>query len=79
MMNRRNVLSAFGASAIGAFTSKVYAASEYPNRMIRYVVPFPAGGGVDSATVFGGSPQWPGREQAVRHGAAWVSCDAGAA
>ena len=47
MMNRRNVLSAFGASAIGAFTSKVYAASEYPNRMIRYVVPFPAGGGVD--------------------------------
>lgn len=47
MMNRRNILSMFGAFGAAAFSGKLHAASEYPNKMIRYVVPFPAGGGVD--------------------------------
>ena len=47
MMNRRNILSALGAFGAAAFSGQLHAASEYPNKMIRYVVPFPAGGGVD--------------------------------
>jgi tripartite-type tricarboxylate transporter receptor subunit TctC len=47
MLNRRNILSTFGAIGAAVFTNKLHAAPEYPNRMIRYVVPFPAGGGVD--------------------------------
>ena len=47
MMNRRNILSTLGAFGAAAFSGQLHAASEYPNKMIRYVVPFPAGGGVD--------------------------------
>jgi tripartite-type tricarboxylate transporter receptor subunit TctC len=47
MLSRRSMLSAFGALGATAFTEKLYAAPDYPNRTIRYIVPFPPGGAVD--------------------------------
>jgi hypothetical protein len=48
-MNRRELITALaggcGASLLGAMPS--HAASPYPNRQVRVVVPFTAGGGTD--------------------------------
>lgn len=46
MLNRRDVLLGLSALGVTALPSELYAAG-YPDRTIRYVVPFPPGGGVD--------------------------------
>jgi tripartite-type tricarboxylate transporter receptor subunit TctC len=46
MMDRRAVLTGICAVGASSLVSDLYAA-EYPDRMIRYIVPFPPGGAVD--------------------------------
>ncbi len=48
LMNRRSVLLALAASPIGALTVHPADAQNFPSRPITLVVPYPAGGGVDS-------------------------------
>ena len=48
-LNRRTVLTAAAVAACTASTTRVYAqAGSYPNKSIRLIVPFPAGGGTDA-------------------------------
>jgi tripartite-type tricarboxylate transporter receptor subunit TctC len=49
VLSRRSVLqAAFGLAAVCAAITPAYA--EFPDRMIRWIVPFPAGGGLDAVT-----------------------------
>ena len=47
MLNRRHVLLGLSALGATALPHELYATG-YPDRLIRYVVPFPPGGGVDT-------------------------------
>jgi tripartite-type tricarboxylate transporter receptor subunit TctC len=48
-LSRRNLLRLAG-TAVGASVLAVPARADYPDRMIRWIVPFPAGGGLDAVT-----------------------------
>ena len=47
-MNRRIALSAMIATALAATTSGALAQGQYPDQIIKWVVPYPAGGGTDN-------------------------------
>jgi tripartite-type tricarboxylate transporter receptor subunit TctC len=49
VLSRRNILQAGGA-ALGTLALPSLARADYPDRMIRWIVPFPAGGGLDAVT-----------------------------
>lgn len=46
-MNKRNVLAALAIAALGVHISPVLAQGDYPNKPVKLVVPFPAGGTSD--------------------------------
>jgi len=48
MLTRRNLLAA--SAALGAFGLAAPARAEFPDRTIHWIVPFPAGGGLDAVT-----------------------------
>src|SRR5690606_36986442 len=49
---RRNLITGAGATVAGlaGFSSQAFAAAGYPDRPIKWVVPFAAGGGMDAIT-----------------------------
>ena len=51
-MRRRFALAAAALSACVVFGANFALAQDYPNRPVKIVVPFPAGGGTDALTRF---------------------------
>ena len=47
-MNRRDLLRSSFATGLTVFTSPLFAQSNYPNKPITMIVPFPPGGGADA-------------------------------
>ncbi len=47
-MNRRHFLEAMGAAALAAAAPLARAQGKYPDQLIKWVVPYPAGGGTDN-------------------------------